>query len=158
MTDADVDGSHIRTLLLTFFYRQMYDLVKAGYVYVAQPPLFRVRRKKDTYYVQTEEEMKTQLLEAGLADAAFEPGDGRVIQGEEMDRLCRTLSALEDSVWPWSAAASASARTPCGRTRRPAGCRSTTCSSASTSTGSPPAASWTTSSPSTSRSRARSSA
>ena len=98
MTDADVDGSHIRTLLLTFFYRQMYDLVKGGYVYVAQPPLFRVRRKKDTYYVHTEEAMKTQLLEAGLADAVFEPGDGRVIRGEEMARLCRTLSALEDSV------------------------------------------------------------
>jgi DNA gyrase subunit B len=98
MTDADVDGSHIRTLLLTFFYRQMYDLVKAGYVYVAQPPLFRVRRKKDTYYVQTEEEMKDQLLEAGLADAVFEPGDGRTIAGREMDRLCRTLAALEESL------------------------------------------------------------
>ncbi len=98
MTDADVDGSHIRTLLLTFFYRQMYDLVKAGYVFVAQPPLFRVRRKKDVYYVQTEEEMKAQLLEAGLADAAFEPGDGRVIQGRDMERLCRTLAALEDAL------------------------------------------------------------
>ncbi|MCR4411073.1 MAG: toprim domain-containing protein, partial [Thermoguttaceae bacterium] len=98
MTDADVDGSHIRTLLLTFFYRQMYELVRAGLVYVAQPPLFRVRRKKEVYYVQTEEEMKTQLLEAGLADAVFEPGDGRVIQGAEMERLCRTLAALEDSL------------------------------------------------------------
>ena len=98
MTDADVDGSHIRTLLLTFFYRQMYDLVRAGHVYVAQPPLFRVRRKKEVYYVQTEEQMKAQLLEAGLADAVFEPGDGRRIQGPEMERLCRTLAALEDAL------------------------------------------------------------
>ncbi len=98
MTDANVDGSHIRTLLLTFFYRQMYDLVKAGHVFVAQPPLFRVRRKKETYYVQTEEEMKTQLLEAGLQDAVFEPGDGRVIAGPEMENLCRLLSSLEDSL------------------------------------------------------------
>ena len=82
MTDADVDGSHIRTLLLTFFYRQMYDLVEGGYVYVAQPPLFRVRHKKETYYVQTEEEMKAQLLDAGLTDAVFEPGDGRTITGK----------------------------------------------------------------------------
>ncbi len=98
MTDADVDGSHIRTLLLTFFYRQMYDLVRAGYVYVAQPPLFRVRHKKEVYYVQTEEEMKTQLLDAGLTDAAFEPGDGRTVTGKEMERLCRTLAALEESL------------------------------------------------------------
>jgi len=98
MTDADVDGSHIRTLLLTFFYRQMCDLVKGGYVYVAQPPLFRVRHKKDVYYVQTEEEMKAQLLDAGLADAQFEPGDGRVIQGKDMERLCRALATLEESL------------------------------------------------------------
>jgi DNA gyrase subunit B len=98
MTDADVDGSHIRTLLLTFFYRQMYDLVKGGYVYVAQPPLFRVRHKKEVYYVQTEEEMKSQLLDAGLTEAVFEPGDGRTIQGKEMERLCRTLASLEDSL------------------------------------------------------------
>ena len=98
MTDADVDGSHIRTLLLTFFYRQMYDLVREGHVYVAQPPLFRVRRRKETYYVQTEEEMKEQLLEAGLNDAVFEPGDGRRIEGPEMSRLCRTLAALEESL------------------------------------------------------------
>ncbi len=98
MTDADVDGSHIRTLLLTFFYRQMFPLIKAGYVYVAQPPLFRVRQKKKTYYIQTEEEMKSQLLEAGLNDAVFESDDGRTIQGKQMERLCRALAALEESL------------------------------------------------------------
>ena len=98
MTDADVDGSHIRTLLLTFFYRQMYDLVRGGHVYVAQPPLFKITHKKQTYYVQTEEEMNAQLLESGLKDAVFEPGDGRTIAGAEMERLCRTLAALEDSL------------------------------------------------------------
>ena len=96
MTDADVDGSHIRTLLLTFFYRQMYDLVKEGKVYVAQPPLFRVKQKKKTFYVQTEEEMKSQLMESGLKDATFDPRDGRIISGVEMEKLCATLSAIEE--------------------------------------------------------------
>jgi DNA gyrase subunit B len=98
MTDADVDGSHIRTLLLTFFYRQMYELVRGGHVYVAQPPLFKITHKKQTYYVQTEAEMNAQLLESGLKEAVFEPGGGRTIAGAEMERLCRTLSALEDSL------------------------------------------------------------
>ncbi len=98
MTDADVDGSHIRTLLLTFFYRQMYDMVRAGHIYVAQPPLFRVRQKKKVYYVQTEEEMKQQLLELGLADSVLDTGDGRLIEGNQMSKLCRTLAALEDAV------------------------------------------------------------
>jgi len=98
MTDADVDGSHIRTLLLTFFYRQMYDLVRGGHIYVAQPPLFKITHKKQTYYVQTEAEMNAQLLESGLKDAVFEPGDGRRIAGAEMEKLCRTLAALEESL------------------------------------------------------------
>jgi DNA gyrase subunit B len=98
MTDADVDGSHIRTLLLTFFYRQMYQLVAAGHVYVAQPPLFRVRSKKQTYYVQTEEEMKNQLLDQGLGEGVFLPGDGRELAGEGMQKLCRTLAGLEDAL------------------------------------------------------------
>jgi DNA gyrase subunit B len=98
MTDADVDGSHIRTLLLTFFYRQMYRLVAEGHVYVAQPPLFRVRSKKQTYYVQTEEEMKNQLLDQGLGEGVFLPGEGREIAGDAMQKLCRTLAGLEDAL------------------------------------------------------------
>jgi DNA gyrase subunit B len=98
MTDADVDGSHIRTLLLTFFYRQMYDLVAKGHVYVAQPPLFRVRKGKHVEYVQTEDEMKSQLLDLGLGESTFDPGDGRVIEGEAMIKLVRTLAALEESI------------------------------------------------------------
>ena len=98
MTDADVDGSHIRTLLLTFFYRQMYQLVAAGHVYVAQPPLFRVRNKKHVYYVQTDEEMKSQLLDQGLGEGVFLPGDGREIAGPQMQKLCRTLAGLEDAL------------------------------------------------------------
>lgn len=98
MTDADVDGSHIRTLLLCFFYRQMYQLVASGHVYVAQPPLFRVSRGRDRYYVQTEEEMKTQLLERGLTDTLLEAEDGRRIEGEQMKKLCSTLAGIEDAI------------------------------------------------------------
>ena len=99
MTDADVDGSHIRTLLLTFFYRQMYKLVEAGMVYVAQPPLYRVRRKTQVTYVQTDDEWKSRLLELGLKDSSFDPGDGRLIEGDQMNRLCRVLASLEDSLY-----------------------------------------------------------
>ena len=98
MTDADVDGSHIRTLLLTFFYRQMYDLVAKGHVYVAQPPLFRVRKGKETYYVQTEEEMKSQLLDMGLGEAVFDAGGGRVVEGDQMTRLVKAMAAIEQSL------------------------------------------------------------
>ncbi len=98
MTDADVDGSHIRTLLLTFFYRQMYELIAQGHIYVAQPPLFRVRKGKHAHYVQTEDEMKTQLLELGLGESVFDPGNGELVDGERMQRLCHTLAALEEAL------------------------------------------------------------
>lgn len=98
MTDADVDGSHIRTLLLCFFYRQMYQLVAGGHVYVAQPPLYRVRSRSDVYYVQTDEVMKEQLMDRGLKDAAFDDGTGRIIAGERMLQLCQTLAGMEDAI------------------------------------------------------------
>jgi DNA gyrase subunit B len=99
MTDADIDGSHIRTLLLCFFYRQMYQLVAGGHVYLAQPPLFRVvRGKKERYYVQTEEEMKRQLLDKGLGDSYFVGEDGRKIEGDQMRSLCKSLASLEEAI------------------------------------------------------------
>ncbi|QEG01132.1 DNA gyrase subunit B [Stieleria maiorica] len=98
MTDADVDGSHIRTLLLCFFYRQMYQLVADGHVYVAQPPLFRVTHGRNRYYVQTDEEMKSQLLERGLKDTVFEAEDGRRVEGDDMRKLCSSLASMEDAI------------------------------------------------------------
>jgi len=99
MTDADVDGSHIRTLLLCFFYRQMYQLVAGGHVYVAMPPLFRVvRGKKEKYYVQTEEEMRLQLMEKGLSDSRFIHENGEMIDGDRMRKLCQTLASMEDAM------------------------------------------------------------
>ena len=98
MTDADVDGSHIRTLLLCFFYRQMYELVARGHVYVAQPPLFRVQQGKNRYYIQSDGEMKAQLLDRGLSDSRFEAEDGRKVEGDAMKSLCMTLASMEDSI------------------------------------------------------------
>lgn len=71
MTDADVDGSHIRTLLLTFFYRHMPALIENNYIYIAQPPLFKVTRKKESRYITSEKEMDDYLLQLGVRDVAF---------------------------------------------------------------------------------------
>ncbi len=98
MTDADVDGSHIRTLLLCFFYRQMYQLVASGHVYVAQPPLFRVTKGKDRYYVQTDEEMKIQMLERGLNETKLICEDGREAVGDAMKKLCLALATMEEAI------------------------------------------------------------
>ncbi len=97
MTDADVDGSHIRTLLLCFFYRQMYQLIEQGHIYVACPPLYRVKQGKKTYYVQTDEEMKRKLLDRGLENTSFE-GEGINVDGDDMRTLCVTLASMEDAI------------------------------------------------------------
>ncbi|MDP6443373.1 MAG: DNA gyrase subunit B [Pirellulaceae bacterium] len=98
MTDADVDGSHIRTLLLSFFYRQMHELVLNGHIYIAQPPLYRVRSKRVTEYVHSEEEMRRRLIDRGLQGSRLDIGDGRFLEGGELERLCLGLAEAEQAI------------------------------------------------------------
>jgi DNA gyrase subunit B len=76
MTDADVDGSHIRTLLLTFFYRQMRELIDRGYIYIAQAPLYKVSRGKSEQYLKNEHALEDYLTDSGIEDAVFRPHSG----------------------------------------------------------------------------------
>jgi len=96
MTDADVDGSHILTLLLTFFYRQMVQLIERGHLYIAQPPLYRVAKGKKVRYVASDDELFDYLVELGAADKAFYSKEGaEPIQGERLMNLIRSIHRLQ---------------------------------------------------------------
>mgnify|MGYP006272548259 CR=1 FL=1 len=94
MTDADVDGSHIRTLLLTFFYRQMGALIDRGHIYIAQPPLFRAKRGRSEYYIKNEQELESFLIRRAAESRVATTADGREITGAELERVLQRMMAF----------------------------------------------------------------
>ncbi|MFI4928395.1 MAG: toprim domain-containing protein, partial [Burkholderiales bacterium] len=100
MTDADVDGAHIRTLLLTFFYRQMPELVERGHIYIAQPPLYKVKSGKEELYLKDGHELDGYLLRIALNGARVETGgaDNRVIEGDTLAELARKHQVAENVI------------------------------------------------------------
>jgi DNA gyrase subunit B len=98
MTDADVDGAHIRTLLLTFFYRQMPELVERGHIYIAQPPLYKVKAGKEELYLKDAAALDGFLIRIALKEASVDTGNGTMLTGETLGELARKHQVAESVI------------------------------------------------------------
>ena len=98
MTDADVDGAHIRTLLLTFFFRQMPQLIERGHLYIAQPPLYKVMRGKSSQYLKDEKAFEDYLINAGLEEVRLELGSGEIRAGEDLREVIQDALRLRSLI------------------------------------------------------------
>ena len=95
MTDADVDGAHIRTLLLTFFYRRMQDLLKAGFLYIAQPPLYKVNKGKSEVYLKDDLALQNYLIDMGIEDSSLNINNGTIVAGSDLQRVVNLTKKIK---------------------------------------------------------------